>query len=256
MSINEKPLISIIIPNFNYGKWINAAITSVVEDFYIKKHIVVVDDGSTDGSAKKVFDLLKNPKEEKISNIPAIVGNYKNSNIKISLIVCNENRGPSAARNIGIKYAFDKSDAFSFLDADDMHVHNKLEITSGKLIYGWGNIGAVYCDYINLDVAENIKYPQYKEAFCSEKILQDCIMPSNSLVPKYVFNKIGFFDETMRVAEDWDFWIRMSKFYIGYHVPQFLSIVRTGKYNSTHTVNPSIWVENWNKIREKIKYDK
>jgi glycosyltransferase involved in cell wall biosynthesis len=250
MSLHEKPTITVVIPNYNYGHWIEEAIDSVALDDYPKKKIIVVDDGSTDNSARKVFNLLNNTRQVESNSIIGISGIYKN--IELTLIACNENRGPSAARNIGVKFGFEKTDVFSFLDSDDMHIQGKLKHTSDALLNGWGNIGAVYSDYINFDINTFIKYYQYKEPFCTERILEECIMPSNSLVPKYVFDKIGFFDESMRVAEDWDFWIRVSKFYIGYHVPKFLSLIRTGSYNSTNTVSKEVWISNWQKIREKI----
>ena len=252
MSLHQKPKLAVIIPNHNYGNWIDDAISSVCDDQYDNKKIFVIDDGSTDNSAQKIFNNIKVAESCNSNEIPAICGKYKNTNVDIVLISYKESRGPSCARNIGIKAAWNYADVFSFLDSDDMHINGKIKNTLNELLKGWGVIGAVYSDYINIDVETNIKYYQYKKPFCSENILVDCIMPSNSLVPKYVFEKIGFFDETMRVAEDWDFWIRMSKHYIAYHIPKFLSIVRMGKYNSTNTVHPSVWHENWKKIREKI----
>lgn len=256
MPLHEKPLVSIVIPNHNYGKWIEDAIDSVIYDDYSNKRIIVVDDGSTDNSARKVYSLISNPSASQSSEISGISGKYKDTDIEITLVACNECRGPSCARNIGIKFYWENTDVYSFLDSDDMHIKGKLKETLSALISGWGSIGAVYCDYINFDYENNIKFQQHKEAFCSDKILEECIMPSNSLVPKYVFEKIGLFDEQMRVAEDWDLWIRMSKHFIGYHVPKTFAIVRTGNYNSTNTVSSEIWAKNWQRILEKIKNDK
>lgn len=256
MSLHEKPIVSIIIPNHNYGNWIIDCINSVVEDPYDRKKIVVVDDGSTDESCKNVLSFLYDVSNLQFKNFYAHKGKFKNTNIELSLIKNNKCFGPSFARNVGIQYIWDSTDVFSFLDSDDMHINGKLKLTVDALLNGWGSIGAVYSDYINFNLEDNIKYEQQKKAFCSEEILVDCIMPSNSLVPKYVFEKIGFFDESMRVAEDWDFWIRMSKFYIGYHIPKFLSLVRIGNYNSTNTVSSEVWINNWAKIREKINNDK
>ena len=256
MSLHEKPLVSIVIPNHNYGKWIEDAIDSVVYDDYSNKRIVVVDDGSTDGSAKKVYDFLLEPKASESSGISGITGKYKNTDVETTLIACNECRGPSAARNIGINFYWENTDAYSFLDSDDMHINGKLKETLSVLINGWGSIGAVYCDYVNFDYVNNISFQQHKEAFCSERILEECIMPPSNLVPKYVFEKIGLFDETMRVAEDWDLWIRMSKHFIAYHIPRTLTIMRTGSYNSSNTVSKEVWSKNWQRILEKIKNDK
>jgi len=115
MSLHEKPTITVVIPNYNYGHWIEEAIDSVALDDYPKKKIIVVDDGSTDNSARKVFNLLNNTRQVESNSIIGISGIYKN--IELTLIACNENRGPSAARNIGVK------SCSHVLDIKDHHIH-------------------------------------------------------------------------------------------------------------------------------------
>jgi glycosyltransferase involved in cell wall biosynthesis len=253
MSMHSKqPRVTVVVPNYNYGHWIESCLDSVANDPYESKSIVVVDDGSTDNSAKNVYNLITNPKLFSENKIDGVVGTYKDYNFQIKLIAANTSRGPSAARNIGIKSCFDETDFFSFIDSDDMHISGKIKKTVKKMIEHQGYVGVVYCDYENLYVDKNRVHQQYKEPFCSERLLLECIIPPHSLVAKYAIEESGFFDEEMRVAEDYDWWIRIAKKFVCYHIPEKYVIMRTGKYNSSNTVDKNIWTKNWARIRDKI----
>jgi glycosyltransferase involved in cell wall biosynthesis len=248
----NKPVISIIIPCFNHGHFIKDALDSILKFPGIKQEIIIVDDGSTDNSAQKVYNLITNPKPFSENKIDGVIGTYKDYNFKIKLIAANVSRGPSAARNIGIKSCFDETDFFSFIDSDDMHISGKIKKTVKKMIEHQGYVGVVYCDYENLHVDKNKVDQQYKEPFCLERLLLECIIPPHSLVAKYAIEESGFFDEEMRVAEDYDWWIRIAKKFVCYHIPEKYVIMRTGKHNSSNTVEENIWVKNWARIRDKI----
>lgn len=99
----SKPLVSVIIPLFNAEAYIAEAINSVIKQTYPFKELIIVDDGSTDGSLQ-------------------IAKTYANHWITV---VTNENKGAAAARNYGLKLA--KGDFIQFLDADDFLSVNKIE---------------------------------------------------------------------------------------------------------------------------------
>jgi hypothetical protein len=92
---NNKPTISVVIPLYNKESYIVRAITSALSQNYPPLEVIVVDDGSTD-------------------NGPKLVQSVHDPRVKI---VCQENRGPGAARNRGLALA--KGQYISFLDADD-----------------------------------------------------------------------------------------------------------------------------------------
>src|SRR3712207_1758560 len=97
-----QPLVSIVIPNYNYGRYLNQAINSVFDQLYHHIEIIVVDDGSTDESAE-------------------VLATYGNS----IRVVQQRNQGVSAARNAGAEVAC--GDVLAFLDADDVWMPNKLQ---------------------------------------------------------------------------------------------------------------------------------
>ena len=97
-----KPLVSCVVPVFNGERYLAEALDSIISQNYHPIEIIVVDDGSTDGSAE-------------------VAAGYGNT----VTYVCQVNAGPAAARNTGIKSA--KGEYLAFLDADDIWVSDKLE---------------------------------------------------------------------------------------------------------------------------------
>lgn len=97
-------MISIIIPLYNKEQYIRQTLESVFNQTYQEFEIVIVDDGSTDGS----LDVVRQVGDPRIR------------------IVCKENGGVSSARNLGIKEA--RYDYLAFLDADDLWMPDHLEV--------------------------------------------------------------------------------------------------------------------------------
>ena len=97
MDRDKKPLISVIITNYNYGKYISAAIDSVLNQSYKNIELIVIDDGSTDDSVE-------------------IIESYKNKYPEI-VIVYRKNKGVVYTRNEALSLV--KGEFFIFVDADD-----------------------------------------------------------------------------------------------------------------------------------------
>lgn len=97
------PLVSIIIPTYNYAQYLPRAIESCMTQSYGNLEIIIIDDGSTDATGKMVKEI----------DDPRIVYHYQ------------ENQGVSAARNKGLKLA--KGDFIGFLDADEYLTDNSVE---------------------------------------------------------------------------------------------------------------------------------
>ena len=102
--LENSPLISIILPTFNREKIVITAIQSILEQTYTKFQLIIVDDHSTDETAR-------------------VISNLKDKRIQL---ICNEeNRGPAISRNIGVTYA--ASNIITFHDSDDIWHKDKLE---------------------------------------------------------------------------------------------------------------------------------
>jgi len=108
MSLNEKPLVSVIVPFMNEERFLDETIQSVINQTYPHWELLLVDDGSTNRStdiAKRYVDLY-----------PERIFYYDHAN--------HENKGVCITRNLGVEKA--KGELIAFLDADDLFLPNKL----------------------------------------------------------------------------------------------------------------------------------
>jgi glycosyltransferase involved in cell wall biosynthesis len=153
----------------------------------------------------------------------------------------NKQGGPSIARNIGISYTIENSDFYMVLDADDIMQPNKVYRCVEEAMKLPGIIGIVYGDYTTLNVENGIERIEYKADFDIEKLYSECIIHSGSLVSKealmFAQDQYGFYDQRMRVAEDYDLWLRITRKYSAVHIPESLTTVRVTPKNSTNQVD-------------------
>ncbi len=183
--------ISVIIPTYNRKKTLARAIQSVINQSLSPFEILIIDDGSNDGTEEWV--------KEKFQNIKYI---YQN------------NRGVSSARNIGIENA--NGDWVAFLDSDDEWLPNKLH-EQVKTIESNPKIKFFHTNEIwirnGVRVNQMKKHKKYG-GYIFEKCLDICrVSPSSVLIQKEVFDNIGVFDESLRVCEDYDLWLRITSKY-------------------------------------------
>jgi len=183
--------VSVIIPTFNRKHSINRAIKSVLDQSYKPFEIIIIDDGSTDGT----YELIK-------QSFPEII------------VIRQSNSGVSSARNLGFKKA--KGDWIAFLDSDDEWCLKKLELQKEAI-----NQSKKYliCHTNEIWIRNGIRVNQMKKhqkygGFIFEKSLDICrISPSSVLINRRIFEDIGNFDEALKVCEDYDFWLRISSKY-------------------------------------------
>ncbi len=188
-------LVSIIIPAYNAEKYIKEAVDSALAQTYPSVEVIVVDDGSTDGT-KKVLE-------------PYIAAQ------KI-VYVHQSNGGLAASRNAGIKAA--KGEFIAFLDADDMFLPEKVG-SQMKALEVHPDFGVCYSDlnHFNDPVAGekpseffHHRYSYPSGDIFAELLTRQFINPLTVMVRREVCEKYGVFDEELRRSEDWDLWLRWS----------------------------------------------
>ncbi len=134
------PKVAVIMPCYNHGPYVQQAIMSVVEQDYPTKAIFVSDEGSTDDSYQKVKSLFEKYEE----NSERVVGVIGKTTVVLSK---NPNpNGPSGARNRLIGQAWEHSDLFSMLDADDYYLPKKISKSVMAMSEDFETIGLVYTD--------------------------------------------------------------------------------------------------------------
>lgn len=241
-------MISAIVPLHNHAEWVKEAISSLQNQTVKIDRIVVVDDGSDDGSFDSVLSLMSRPNHQTFSHNDEV---YKSANDdQIILLRIPTPKGPAAARNLGMNVVWE-SDFFCFLDSDDVYSPTKVE-ESLEVFDHLPFCGVVYSDFTTFR-PDGIRLRQWKEPYSRPRLLQECIINCDSVVRKDAIEKAGLFDESLRVCEDYDLWLRLTRHYIAYHLPRSLVDIRVGEHSSTSTVKHEVWQQCYRRVMEKAQ---
>ena len=194
--------ISVVIPTYNRIELLKRSIDSVINQTIKPSEIIIVDDGSNDGTeamVKKKYDSLK--------------------------LIKQKNKGASAARNSGIKAS--SGEWICFLDSDDEWKNDKLE----KQIIAVANNSDYKFFHSNEIWIKNGKRINQKKKHKKyggdifKKCLDMCrISPSSVLIDKSIFEEIGFFNENLVVCEDYELWLRICDQYKVFFIDEPLII--------------------------------
>ena len=212
----SQPLVSVIIPTFNRAWCLFEAIDSVLAQTYPNYELIIIDDGSTDDTQKRL----------------ATRDGFA--------VISQQNQGVSAARNRGIRAS--KGELIAFLDSDDLWLPNKLAV---QVKFFTQNPGAMICQtqeiWIRNGKRINPKNRHRKASgYFFERSLELCLVsPSAVMVKRELFDKLGHFDEHLPACEDYDLWLR-----IGANLPIYLVdeplIVKRGGHADQLSSNPGL----------------
>lgn len=219
---------SVIVPTFNCAEFVGAAIMSVLSQNYAPIEIIVVDDGSTDDTAQ----------------IAAGFGPPVR-------VLRQANRGPAAARNLGVKDSH--GELLAFLDGDDVWLPGKLEAQVRYLV-AHGEAPIVYGDVLYWEPDESGIYPasdSFGECVPTEEfdpelsgwiyhelLLDSAICIITALIRRHVYETLGGLDESLRVGEDYDFWIRAARRFPVTKLRMNTALYRKHRQSTTHQAYP------------------
>jgi len=207
--------VSVVIPAYNYARYLPEAIGSVLAQTYPDFEVIVVDDGSTDETR-------------------AVVQRFDDPRVRY---VWQENQGLSAARNTGIRES--KRAYVGFLDADDLWQPNHLAAAVAEFARRGPEFALVAGTSVRMDqdkreLPTRIRPEQEtQELTAADIVLKTRFMPSSAVVRRSVFAECGDFDRQLRSSEDRDMWIRLGARYRLAHLSARTVLVRK------HTSNMS-----------------
>ena len=224
-------LVSVVIPTYNYARFVGRAIDSVLAQTYSRVECIVVDDGSTDET-------------------PQVLARY-GERIRV---VRQENKGLSGARNTGVVNA--RGEYIAILDSDDYWRPDKLAL---QVAYHEANpgLGVVGCAGEEVDRGgarvnalpfrdRRDEFPDLTSqlrAVATRRYWVGC-SGSGAMIPRGVFDDVGLFDETLRAAEDWDMWLRIAAKYPVANVGEVLASVcvhGTGSFRNAEKMEANQW---------------
>ena len=192
---NNLPLVSVIMPVYNSAKYLNEAIDSILEQTYENIELIIIDDGSSDNSIN-------------------LINNYNSS--KIRFYQNEKNLGVSATRNKAIDLS--KGKYVALMDSDDISPPDRIkkQIDFLESNFDYALVAGHYESFT--------KYPFYtkrklrKHCIIDEKIKVDLnfigsIAAGTVVVQKEILDQNNLrFDSKLKIAEDFDFWRRISKY--------------------------------------------
>jgi GT2 family glycosyltransferase len=185
--------VSVIIPTYNRKEYVQEAIESVLAQSITDNEIIVIDDGSTDGTSQ------------------ALSARYGSG-------ICyqwQENQGESVARNVGIKLAH--GEYIAFLDSDDVWLPDKLA-NQIEFLESNGDVHLVFCQAFAMNESGEVDNSlilggSIKPAdLCLENMIRENTVSaggSTVVLRRDLLLEVGGFDPAIRYGEDWDLWLRL-----------------------------------------------
>jgi glycosyltransferase involved in cell wall biosynthesis len=180
----EPGLVSCIVPAFDAETYVGETIESILAQSYPHREVIVVDDGSTDGTLdalERFGDRIR--------------------------VIQQPNRGPAAARNRGM--CASRGEFIGFLDADDLWVEGKLELqlerfrTRPELALTGGCLKSFWIPELDHERRALEDHPYHRK----RAGLSVC----SALARRELFERLGGFDPELRMGEDTDWFMRMMK---------------------------------------------
>ena len=243
--LNDKPLVSVIVPTYNYGRFIGETLECLRTQTYANWECIIVDDGSTDDTAEQVARFIEQDARFKFLR--------------------QENARQAAAKNNGLRNS--AGQYIQFLDADDLIESQKLE-KQVEYLEAHPEVDLVYGSmrYFTTEAPDERLYwvwggenkPWMPETSGSGKevltaLVRKNIMVINSpLIRRSVVDAVGLFDNLL--AEDWDYWVRCAAAGMRFQfedLPGTMALVRYHSASSSH--NRRRMYVSVISIREKVK---
>ena len=205
----RRPTVSVVIPAFNAESSIDSALDSVFAQSYPDIEVVVVDDGSTDGTGARLDRWRERVR-----------------------VIRQANGGPGRARNAGILAT--GGALVAFLDADDTWLPGKLEAQVGYF-ERYPQTGLLHTATLNQPVGRVPAAGSHGEAspprgaFCDLFHTDLDVHTLTVMVPRAILDRVGLFDERREIhVEDWDLWLRIAARYPVGYLPCATAVHRAG----------------------------
>lgn len=203
------PVVSVLIPAYNAEKYLSETIQSVLEQTFTDYEIVIIDDGSRDGTER-------------------VVRSFSDPRIRFFR---KENGGPASARNVGLKMAQGKW--IAFLDSDDLWLPEKLDIQI-KVATEHPSAGLIYSDCVRFgekgleEVRSTIFRPGSGNVFWKLISEGNFIGTLTVIAKREILLACSGFDESPEIqgSEDYDLWIRVAYLQELFYIPKVLAKYR------------------------------
>ncbi len=222
-------LVSVVIPVRNGRDYIHECLNSILQQSHAHLEVLVIDDGSTDWDYD---ELLKLDPRIQVQHLTGL--------------------GVSRARNHGMGLA--KGEFIAFLDADDVWYPGKLEAQL-KHFNAHPEVGCVYGRFLRWhpdpqgryqpapelwqDCAQITAFEPHRSGWMYSRLLAGELVGMNTaVIRREVFDQLGGFDESMRIGEDYLFWLKVSRQYRMHSLDGIVAFYRMHDSSATKVIDP------------------
>ena len=189
----DKSLVSVVIATYNMAGYLPLAVKSVLDQVYRNIEVIIIDDGSTDGTGEAIRLFLDDPRVR---------------------YMFQENKGQAAAKNYGVRES--RGEYIAFLDADDMWMPEKLEMQL-PLFSKSNAVGVVYARGLYIDEkgveCGIVNQELFRGRVSGRLLIDNFVCFGTSVARKECFARLGEFNEEIRMGIDYDLWLRFSTQY-------------------------------------------
>lgn len=216
---------TVVIPSFNAAGTLPETLRSVIPELGPCDEVIVVDDGSSDDTAEVVQAF---------------------NDDRIRYIYQSNSGGPARPRNRGIAEARGK--LIFLFDSDDLMMPGKIE--AAKTAYlSYPDVGLIFSNFMTINKEGKTLTARFLDAYeltgpfavsdrpvrlevpvaCRAMARENFVGTSGVAIPKWVFNRIGPFDETLTNGDDRDMWFRVTRHFPAVYIPQVFHCYRIGE---------------------------
>jgi glycosyltransferase involved in cell wall biosynthesis len=201
--MTECPLVSVILPTHNRAGLVEAAIRSVLDQSYLELELIVVDDGSDDGTAE-------------------VVGRIQDR--RLQLLRHQHCRGAAAARNSGVEAS--RGQLIAFQDSDDRWLPQRLQLQVATMLAAPPEVGVVYGSFVRVGTDRRALFPprlvrwlhrlglpgRRLDGDLSRSLLRGNLVTTQAaLVRRHCIQGAGGFDPELVRFDDWDLWLSIAE---------------------------------------------
>ncbi len=199
---SSRPLVSIVIPSYNHATYLDEAIQSVVNQDYPDIELIVMDDGSTDGT----HEVLKK-----------YTGRF----------YCETHTNMGQANTLNKGWQMAKGEILSYLSADDVLLPNAVSKSVGYLQVD-RDVVLTYCDFNLIDPKSNVlrrkKAPDFNYRDMVIKLI--CQPGPGVFFRRQAFESAGLWNSSLRQMPDYEYWLRLALVGRFQRVPEVLALFR------------------------------
>ncbi len=209
------PLVSIVTPSYNQGRFIQETIESVLSQDYSPIEYMIIDGQSTD----ETCEILKS---------------YQDRFFWIS----EKDRGQAHAINKGWRRS--RGEILAWLNSDDVYLPGAVS-KAVTFLANHQEVGAIYGEGYHIEADGQVMERYPTEPYDSNRLAETCIICQPTVfIRRSVLDEIGFLDETLQYCMDYDFWFRISKKFTWGYLSEYLASTRF--YSQTKTLGQRVKV--------------